>query len=125
MFKRFLEDGEVWLWLSCRWPTEGYCVQMRTSSKLLEKGAAGTSALPCCNGIFQPDGGKQPCFIFKECFQPSYARSRVRMQAKASICRKKEGCIQPPTAASGQGNCWGEMVSRQLTLSAVFIIASL
>lgn len=39
---------------------------MRISSKLLDKGAEEPSGLPCCNSTFQPDGGKQACFIFNE-----------------------------------------------------------
>lgn len=63
-------------------------------------------------------------FIFKECSQPSCTRSRVRMQAKASNYRRNQRCTKTPTVGSGHGNYWGEMVSRQLTLSAAFSIAS-
>lgn len=105
------------------WYTSGQqkatVIQMRTSNKLLDNGAEGTSGLPCCNGIFQFDGGKQACFIFKECHQPSCTGSRVCMRARSSICRKKQGCIQPPTVGSEHRNYWGERGSRQLTNSSI------
>lgn len=81
--------------------------------------------MPRCNGIFQPDGGKKGLFYFQGMLSAKLRKERGSHARKASICQKKQGGIQPPTAGPGQGNCWGEMVSRQLTLSAAFIIASL
>jgi len=102
---------------------EGYYVQTRTSSKLLEKGAAATSAIPCCNGIIPSWWRKTGLFYFQGILSAKLHKEQGSHASKSFHLPEETGMHPATYSWIRAGELLGEMVSRQLMLSAVFIIA--